>query len=163
MTPEEVCPRCGYRPTGPVDRCPGCDAPLRPQERGRADARRAARIPLSPGVRAEVDGQVAVAVLDLSPLGARLEHVGRLLPAQPCLLTFELSEVSPLRLPATVVWTRAHLREPEPGAPRRLFHSGVEFSDVPPPMARELGACLDRVGGGPGSLPGTPPRAEWLP
>ncbi len=132
------------------------------QERGWVDGRRVVRVQLPPGaVQGELDGQVAVTVLDLSPLGARLEHAEPLLPAQPCLLTFTPPEAAPLRVPGSIVWSRAHLFEPEAGQTRWLYHSGVEFQDVPPALARDLGAYLARLGNGPGSLPGTvAPRAE---
>ncbi len=154
MALERVCPRCTYRTTRPVERCPVCDVPLGQQERGWADARRAVRVQLPQGVQGEVDGQVAVTVLDLSPLGARLEHAEPLLPAQPCLLTFAPPEAAPLRVPGSIVWSRAHLYEPEPGQTRWLYRTGVEFRDVPPTLARALGAYLARLGNGPSSLPG---------
>ena len=155
MVLERVCPRCAYRTTRPVDLCPICDVPLRHQERGWADARRVVRVALPPGVQGALDGQVAVTVLDLSPLGARLEHAEPLLPEQPCHLTFALPEAAPLRLPASIVWSRAHLFEPGCGEAKWLYRSGVEFQDVPPTLARDLGAYLGRLGSGPGSLPGT--------
>ncbi len=155
MALERVCPRCAYQTTRPVDRCPSCDVPLRHQERGWADARRAIRVSLPPGVQGDLNGQVAVTVLDLSPLGARLEHAEPLLPAQACLLTFALPEAVSLRVPASIVWSRAHLLEPTSGETRWLYHSGVEFREVPPTLARDLGAYLNRVAGGPGSLSGT--------
>ncbi len=162
MALERVCPRCTYRTTRPVERCPVCDVLLHQQERGWADARRVVRVQLPQGgVQGELDGQVAVTVLDLSPLGARLEHAEPLLPAQPCLLAFALPEAAPLRLPASIVWSRAHLPEPGSGETKWLYHSGVEFRDVPPTLARDLGAYLARLGNGPGSLPGTvAPRAD---
>ena len=154
-TVERICPRCAYRTTRPVDRCPLCDVPLRREARGCAPARRTARVPLTPGVPGELDGQVAVVVLDLSPLGARLEHAEPLLPTRPCLLTFAPPEAAPLRLPASIVWTQAHLGEADAGEMRWLYWSGVEFRDVPPPVVRDLSAYLDRVAGGLESLPGT--------
>lgn len=155
MTLERVCPRCAYLTTRPVDRCPICDVPLRQQERAWTDPRRAVRVPLPPGVHGELNGQVPVTVLDLSPLGARLEHAEPLLPKHPYLLTFALPEAAPLRLPGSIVWCRAHLFEPESGETRWLYHSGLEFQDVPPAVAHDLSARLHRVAGGPGSLPGT--------
>ena len=108
MTIERICLQCSYRTTRPVAICPLCDVPLRHRERGWAEARQAVRVPLPPGVRAEVDGQVAVTVLDLSPLGARLEHAELLPPDPSCFLTLALPEVAPLRLSASIVWTQTH-------------------------------------------------------
>jgi hypothetical protein len=105
-------------------------------------------------VQGDLNGQVPVTVLDLSPLGARLEHAEPLLPRHPCLLTFAVPEAAPLRLPGNIVWTRAHLFEPESGETKWLYHSGMEFHNVPPGVAQDLGAYLHRVAGGPGSLAG---------
>ncbi len=91
------------------------------------------------------DSQVTVTVLDLSPLGACLEHAEPLLPGQPCRVTFAQPERASLQLPARVVWCRAHACEPEEGRPEWSYTSGVEFRDVPPTAARDLGAFLDRV------------------
>ncbi len=155
MSIERVCPRCAYLTARPVERCPSCDIPLRPRERAWTEVRRAVRVALPGGVQGQLDGQVPVKVLDLSPLGARLEHAEPLLPKHQCLLTFALPETNPLRLPGSIVWSRAHLLEPHSGETKWLYHSGVEFLNVQPTIARDLGALLRRLGGGSGTLPGT--------
>jgi hypothetical protein len=105
-------------------------------------------------VHGDLNGHVPVTVVDLSPLGARLEHAEPLLPKHPCLLTFAVPEGPPLRLAGNIVWTSAHLVEPESGETKWLYHSGMEFHDVPQAVADHLGAYLHRVTGGLGSMSG---------
>jgi hypothetical protein len=155
MMLERVCSQCAYLTTRLVDRCPICDVPLRQQERAWERSRRAARLSLPPRVNGNLNGQVRVTVVDLSPLGVRLEHAKPLLPKHPCLLTFAVAEGAPLRLPGNIVWTRAYLFEPESGETKWLYHSGMEFHDLSQAAAEELGAYLHRVTGGLGSLSGT--------
>lgn len=164
MTPatfERACPRCAYRTTGPVERCPLCDVSLWKQERTWKDARRAFRVPLPAGVQGALDGQMAVAVVDLSPLGARLTHAEALRPNRTCLLSLDLPETAPLCFPASIVWTRTHLLVPESGEARWLYSSGVEFRNSAPTVTRDVSTYLNRVEGGRGALPGTlPGRGE---
>ena len=155
---ERVCERCSYRTTRPVPICPICEVPLRHEKQGWTDARHAIRVPLPPGVQAALNGQVTVTVLDLSPLGAGLEHVQPLLPAQPCLLT--VPPAARLALLARVVWSRPHPVEPAPGQVRWVYRSGVEFLEVPPPVARGLAAYLDRVSGAPRRPPARSRRTQ---
>ena len=154
MTLERVCSQCAYLTTRPVDRCPICDVALRQRERAWSGTRRAVRVPLPPMVNGDLNGLVPVTVVDLSPLGARLQHAEPLLPKHPCLLTFAVPEGGALRLPGNIVWTRAYLFEPESGETKWLYHSGMEFLDVTQAAAEDLGAYLHRVTGGLGSLSG---------
>ncbi len=145
MTLERVCPRCMYRTTRPVDRCPLCGVPLRHSERAWLRPRRADRLPLLPGVPGTLDDQMRVTVRDLSLLGARLEHAEPLLPALPCLLTIVPPEAAPLCLPAHVAWSRPYPFDQASSEAIALYHSGVEFGDVPPAVTRALYEYLGRT------------------
>ncbi len=96
-------------------------------------------------------------VLDLSPLGARLEHQAILTPGQLHLLTFTPPDSTHLRLPSRVVWSRPYRSESERSGTRRVQHSGVEFQDVPPAGGQELLAYLYRVRA---DVPPSPARSE---
>ncbi len=152
MALERVCPECGYRTTRPADLCPICNVSLRTQGRGWLRRRRVGRVPLPAGVPGTLDDQIPVTVLNLSPLGACLEHAEPLLPVQPCLLTLPLPDAGPLCLPADIVWTQAQPVAPDGDGAQRLYRSGVEFRDVPPAMAQALDTYLGRVAGSLGAL-----------
>ena len=152
MALERVCPECGYRTTRPADLCPICNVALRSQGRGWLRRRRVGRVLLPAGVPGRLDDQVPVTVLNLSPQGACLEHAVPLLPVQPCILTLPLPDADPLCLPADIVWTKAEPVAPGDREAPPLYHSGLEFRDVPPSVARALDTYLGRVVGGLGAL-----------
>jgi hypothetical protein len=145
MEREGVCPQCSYRTTRPVDVCPACGIELVLQERTWSPTRRSFRVPLPPGVRGELDGEIPVAVLDLSPLGARLEHHDIVVPGQVHLLTFTPPDAGHLCLPSRIAWSQARRFAPEHPANGWIRQSGVEFQDVPTDGGRELLAYLYKV------------------
>ena len=61
------------------------------------------RLPLTEHPSAEVRGLRAVHVLDLSPAGAQVEHLGVFRPGAPCALDLP-PHLGALSLPAQVVW-----------------------------------------------------------
>ncbi len=154
MERERVCPRCSYRTTRPVDLCPACGIDLVLQPRTWRPTRRSFRVPLPPGVRGQLDGEIPVAVLDLSPLGARLEHEEIVVPGHVHLLSFTPPDACHLRLPSRIAWSTAHRDQPEHPATGWVRRSGVEFQDVPTDGGRELLAYLYRIIGDSPSSPG---------
>ncbi|HEY7677630.1 MAG TPA: hypothetical protein VIG69_11185, partial [Candidatus Methylomirabilis sp.] len=75
MEIERICPQCSYRTTLPVaELCPVCSIPLVLQERTWVPTRRAPRTVLNSPVKGRLDGRIGATILDLSILGARLEH-----------------------------------------------------------------------------------------
>lgn len=147
MQPERSCPRCGYATTLPVAAaCPVCNVPLVLQERTWLPSRRRAhRTALVPYVMGRVDDQFEATVLDLSILGARLEHTETLRSGWRYVLTLSISEETlPLSLPVRVVWSRVQRSERGRGQAGPVYESGAEFRDLPPETKQELAAFLDR-------------------
>jgi hypothetical protein len=93
-------------------------------------------------LRGEVDGGLEVAVLEISAGGARLEHRHALTPGDPTTLTLAVDpEGEALRLPGRVVRSWVHQID-EGGETDMIYHSGLEFLDVPPDMAQCLAAYI---------------------
>ena len=154
---EWTCAQCSNRTSLPVSRCPLCDAPLHGVERTWTATRHDPRIQVPTGVPGEVNGSLAVRLVDLSSRGARLEHGDILRPGQPCLLSLPLGFAArSLHLPSRVVWSQVRHIEPKEGI---AYHSGLEFQALPADVRQDLGEYLGRVAG---SLPG-PLRALMAP
>ncbi len=156
-----TCPQCSFRTRLPLDLCPECHCSLVVLGRSWASPRRAPRVPVHPPARCEVNGKLEAAVLDVSPLGARIEHRETLRPGQPYLLTIPLVPDGPPRpLPARVVWSFVHRFEPRRDEKGLIFHSGVEFRNLTPTVERDLAAYVGSLGG---SRPDPGPGAEASP
>ncbi len=84
-------------------------------------------------------------LLDLSPAGARIEHLILLRPGSSCTLRLWASSRS-LALIAQVVWSSVVGREPRTGKRRALrYQSGLRFIALSPAQERELGHLLERL------------------
>lgn len=155
---EKICARCSNRTSLPVSRCPLCDAPLQGEERTWTATRRDLRIQPPTGVPGEVNGSLAVRLVDLNSRGARLEHGDILRPGQQCLLSLPLGFAArSLHLPSRVVWSQVrHIERAE----AILYHSGLEFQALPADVRQDLGEFLGRVAG---SLPGPLPALMAAP
>ncbi len=139
---ERTCPQCSYRTSRAVSRCPVCEVPLLEQERSWTRSRRTPRLILIPPLRAELDGGLEVAVLEISSSGARLEHRQPLTPGDLSTLTLLVDpDAEALRLPGRVVRSWIHQLEEE-GDPDPIYHSGLEFQDVPPEVVQSLAAYI---------------------
>lgn len=163
MQPERTCPKCSYRTTLAVaDLCPVCNVPLVLQERTWAPTRRAARTKLAPGVTGTLDDRLDVTVLDLSILGARLEHRVALRSGWRYVLSIPVKQDAlPLQLLVRVVWTRVQRAQRIWDQAGMVYQSGVEFLEVSAEREQELAAFVGGAGGArPGPLRATvaPPR-----
>ncbi len=149
MNAERICARCGYRTTLPTaTRCPLCDVPLQLQERTWAPTRRVERTKLSRMVTGHLDGRFDATVLDLSILGARLEHGEALRSGWRYVLSLPVSEGGlPLHLPVRVVWSRVQQAQRGRGQTGSLHQSGVEFQELSSEMEQELARFLGGVAG----------------
>lgn len=145
-TPETwACPKCMYESGDVATQCPICEGALVHQAASWSPARRAVRVPMPPGVWGEVNGRFAVKVVDLSSLGAQLEHAEVLRPRHHCVLTLAVpGKAPPLSLPARAIWSKVHRLDPEEGV---VCRSGVEFLDLCPEIRKELVEYVERVGG----------------
>ncbi len=143
-----TCPQCAYRTTLRLDVCPNCHVPL-VSPGGKRIARRTQRIPLRPAVLCEVNARFEAAVLDLSPLGAGLEHRDILRPGQRFLLRMvpNWTEGS-LVLPSQVAWSCVHRMERRRDEGGFIFRSGIEFLNLTALAERELAGYLASLGGG---------------
>ena len=150
MQPEEWgCPQCTYRTTFPVAMCPTCHVPL-VRSKGKRDARRAPRTPLRAAALCEVNGRFEAMVLDLSSLGAGLEHQDTLHPGQRFLLKMAPRRTDgSLGLPSKVVWSSVDRMERRGDEAEFIFRSGVEFQSLPAETGQDLAAYLGSLGGGP--------------
>jgi len=137
------------------------------------EARRSSRVALLGPVPSWVNGRVEAAALDLSVRGVRLEHREVMRPGQVYTLQFHLP-ASPLPQPlvARVVWSWVHRFEPG-REPALVFHSGLEFLELPAASREALTALLADVeqqmaaprlaSAGPTSLDGAPAREGERP
>lgn len=145
-----ACPLCTYRTTLPVDVCPNCHVPLGVPE-GNPDARRTPRIPLRPAALCEINGRFEAAALDLSPLGAGLEHRDMLRRGERFLLRMVPRWLGgSLVLPSKVVWSKVHRMEMRRDDGELIFRSGVEFANLSAVVERDLVAYLGSLRGGRG-------------
>jgi len=94
----------------------------------------------------EVTAQHAVQVRDLSVGGARLEHGVVLRPGESCLLRVILQD-RPLLLRARIVWSCVVGRVNGLGSPL-VFHSGLQFQELPADGQNHLAAFLTGVPAG---------------
>ena len=139
---ERTCPQCSYRTSRAVSHCPVCEVPLLEQERSWTRTRRTPRLILIPPLRAELDGGLEVAVLEISASGARLEHRQPLtLGALSTLILPVDPGAEALRLPGRVVRSWIQQMEEE-GDPEPVYQSGLEFQDVPPEVVQNLAAYI---------------------
>ena len=158
MEPERTCPKCSYRTTLPVaDLCPVCSVPLVLQERTWVPTRRAPRTVLHSPVIGRLDGRIGATILDLSILGARVEHGEPLRQGWRYILAVSLREGAlPIHLPLRIVWSRAERTEQRLGKAELIYQSGVEFQGLAAEDQQALAAFLGGLGGTcPGPLPAT--------
>jgi len=78
-------------------------------------------LPASMGLRRELR------VINLSPEGAMIEHLDRLAPGHPCILSLRFGGVD-LHLGARVVWCQLHdIASGPPGQREIRYRSGLHF------------------------------------
>ena len=155
-TPETwTCPKCMFESTQVAEQCPICEGALVHQASSWSPSRRAVRVPMPPDVWGEVNSRFAAKVIDLSSLGAQLEHVDVLRPRHHCVLTLPVTgDAQPLSLPARAIWSKVHRLDPKEGM---ICRSGIEFLDLCPEIRQELLEYVERVAGIlPGPLEDTP-------
>jgi hypothetical protein len=89
-------------------------------------------------------------VLDLSPLGAGLEHRETLREGQRFLLRMVPRWTGgSLVLPSKVVWSAVHRMEMRGGEGEFISRAGVEFLNLSATAERDLVVYLGSLGGGP--------------
>ena len=155
--PERTCPDCSYRTSSPLASvCPVCNVPLVLQERTWGAVRRPVRTQSALHAEGQASSPSEVMVHDLSVFGARLAHREPLRPGRWYALALPRTDrPEPLALPVRILWSS--VRRFDPGRdPGMIYHSGVEFRNLPPAVDRDLVAFLGGPGGTrPGPLQGT--------
>ncbi len=97
-----------------------------------------ASLEVSEGVRNDVR------VINLSPVGAMIEHAVCLSPGESCFLSVRLAGAD-LCVQARVVWSRVHGSSESPGeAGMPLFRSGLQFRDVSEEAKDQMAQYLAR-------------------
>ena len=92
----------------------------------------------SPGLEAH-----EVRLVDLSPLGARIEHFRPLPGWNTCFLVLPQS-LGGIRLQGQVVWSRAVGRQPDTQGGRQIYYqSGLRFTELTPEQRAGLTAALE--------------------
>jgi hypothetical protein len=94
-------------------------------------------------------GQASLSVefhlLDLSPTGARIEHLALLRPGSRCTLQVPAPAGMP-RLSAQVIWTAVMGEARLPEGQRVLrYHSGLLFVALSPAQERAVASLLERL------------------
>jgi hypothetical protein len=121
------------------------------------ERRRVHRVPVAGELDARARATLPVRLLDLSPYGARIEHLDLLRPGSAC--TFDLPPViGPLTLFARVIHSSIVGAAPTPDGERMLrYHSGLAFTGITTDQQTSLASALERL------LPGSEPRGGRLP
>jgi hypothetical protein len=121
------------------------------------ERRRVHRIPVAGDLDARARVTLPVRILDLSPYGARIEHLDLLRPGSAC--TFELPPaIGSLTLFARVVHSCIVGAAPTPNGERMLrYQSGLAFTSITTDQQAGLASALERF------LPGREPRGGRLP
>ena len=95
-----------------------------------ADRRRPARAKLRGNVRGTLGLRGDARLIDLSPRGAMIEHLGRLSPGETCIFELLLADMD-LRLGTRIAWSRVHSVGKSPtGESEIRFRSGLHFCDM---------------------------------
>ncbi|HVR41861.1 MAG TPA: PilZ domain-containing protein, partial [Thermoanaerobaculia bacterium] len=87
------------------------------------ERRRAERVVLSPSLTGTVGGQ-KVRMLDIGPIGTRVEHEDPLTDGAPLELSFRWDEEE-IRIQCDVVRSDEHAHDPRERA--NIFHTGLQF------------------------------------
>lgn len=119
---------------------------------GGQERRRAPRVRLRAPVPSRVYSVVEAGLVDLSVLGALLEHAGSIRPGASCEVLIEDSRQG-LRLQGRVV--RSAVWRPEEALESReiRYHTGIEFVGLTPTQADALEGMLRRHGDPAGGAP----------
>ncbi len=84
-----------------------------------------------------------VRLLDLSVVGARIEHATPLDRGVMCTVDFAPT-LGRAQLPGWVMWTRPYKREPPVAGEAEVYYqSGLAFVNLTPPQQKALAAALD--------------------
>ncbi len=112
---------------------------------GTSERRKVARLILPWHLHGRVLGVQEVRILDLGPVGVRIEHVERLRPGISFTLEFP-PPLGPLRLAARVVWSQVRGSELTPEGERRLqYQSGLTFVKVTGDQQAGLAHALEKI------------------
>jgi hypothetical protein len=90
----------------------------------------------------EVSARFEAALVDVSVLGACLEHTRQIHPGQSYLLHLSLGGRS-FGLPARAVWSTVHGAE-RTGEKRLIYRTGLEFVGLPPAALEALRDLTER-------------------
>ncbi len=113
-----------------------------PKERER---RRVARLPIPSQFSSPGQEEEPVCLLDLSPEGARIEHVRPVSDWQRCSLTLPPA-LGGVQLQGEVIWSRVIGRKAGPKGGHYLYHqSGLTFILLTPAQQDGLVAALKRL------------------
>ncbi len=113
-----------------------------PTERER---RRVARLPIPSQFSSPGQEEEPVRLLDLSPEGARIEHLRPVPDWRLCYLTLPPA-LGGIRLQGEVIWSRVLRRKWSPKGLGLLYHqSGLSFLLLTPPQQDGLAAALKRL------------------
>ncbi len=105
-------------------------------------ARRAPRWQVHGELPGEVSARFEVAVVDVSILGACVEHTQQMQPGQTYFLHLVLGD-QPVRLQARAVWSTVY-RSEKTGGKRLFYRTGVEFIAPSPAALEALRGLLAR-------------------
>lgn len=109
------------------------------------DHRRAVRLTLPWPLREPEVELRFVRLLDLSPDGARIEHLAPLRAGSSCAIDLPPA-LGRLRLTGRVVWSGIRGREQTLEGERRLhYQSGIDFTDLTPQQQTALAAALAKI------------------
>ncbi len=112
----------------------------------RGERRSEGRLTLREAFPVEVRGEGPVHLLDLSLVGARIEHFDLRRPGTACTLDL-FSPVGILRLPARVVWcTVIGRRRTRNGEFRLVARSGLQFPTLTETQQLALAGALQHLG-----------------
>ena len=109
------------------------------------ERRRVRRAAATGRITGQASATVEFRLLDLSPAGARIDHLALLRPGARC--TIRLAAPSAwLMLSAQIVWTTVVGQEPISAGEQALrYHSGLMFDSLSPEQERALAALLGRL------------------
>jgi hypothetical protein len=110
-----------------------------------SDRRRAARLTVARQLRGSELELHLVRLLDLSPTGARIEHLEPMHEGAMCYLDLP-PVLGRVRLTGRVVWTKVRGSEQTLEGDRRFHHqSGIEFAGLTPEQRTALAAALETL------------------
>ena len=109
------------------------------------ERRRVRRAVATGRLTGQASATVEFRLLDLSPAGARIEHLALLRPGGRCTLRLPAPSRS-LALPARIVWTTVVGREQMSEGEQALrYHSGLMFGALSPEQEKGPAGLMERL------------------